>query len=58
MRFKIKIYNKHTIVFDIENVMPAWLGATSAWLLKCPAELQAQRPMDIEINLLSDIYFN
>jgi hypothetical protein len=33
------------------NVMPAWLGAISAWLLKCPAELQAQRPIDIDTNL-------
>lgn len=33
------------------NVMPAWLGAISAWLLKCPAELQAQRPIEIDTNL-------
>jgi hypothetical protein len=33
------------------NVMPAWLGAMSAWLLKCPAELQAQRPIEMDTNL-------
>jgi hypothetical protein len=33
------------------NVMPAWLGAMSAWLLRWPAELQAQRPIEMETYL-------
>lgn len=33
------------------NVMPAWFGATSAWLLKCPDELAAQSPMASDITL-------
>ena len=40
-----------TNVFEIANVIPAWLGAMSAWLLKCPAELHALRPMDNDTNL-------
>lgn len=37
-----------TMVLEIANVTPAWLGATSAWLARCPAELQAHKPMEIE----------
>ena len=33
------------------NVMPAWLGAISAWLLRCPEELHALKPIDTEISL-------
>jgi len=49
----ISFYMKRmlTIVLETANVTPAWLGAMSAWLLRCPAELHAQRPMDIETKL-------
>jgi len=42
---------KHTKVFDMANVTPAWLGAMSAWLLRCPDELQALRPIDSDTKL-------
>jgi hypothetical protein len=41
----------HTRVLEIAKVMPAWLGATSAWLLRCPEELQALSPRHIVTNL-------
>ena len=43
-----------TMVLLIAKVMPAWLGATSAWVAKWPAELQAESPIDMEINLLQE----
>lgn len=33
------------------NVMPAWLGAISAWLLKWPDELHALNPSDKDTKL-------
>lgn len=33
------------------NVVPAKCGATSAWLLRCPAELHALNPMDTVTHL-------
>ena len=33
------------------KVIPAWLGAISAWLLKCPDELQALNPSDNDTKL-------
>ena len=38
-------------VFEMANVMAAWLGATSAWLLKWPAELQAENDIINETSL-------
>ena len=40
-----------TRVFEMAKVIPAWLGAMSAWLLKWPEELQALRPIDTDIRL-------
>ena len=54
---KIQSYNdenqpnrsKHTqltMILETAKVMPAWLGATSTWLLRWPEELQALMPID------------
>ena len=43
-----------TKVLDIANVIPAWFGAISAWLLRCPDELQALRPMERETKLKAE----
>ena len=40
---------------EIAKVIPAWFGAISAWLLRCPDELHAHSPIDIETNLRQTI---
>ena len=39
------------MVLETANVMPAWLGAMSAWLQRCPDELHALRAIDTDTNL-------
>lgn len=46
--FELKVLTK---VFEIAKVIPAWLGAMSAWLLRWPDELQALNPMDTDTKL-------
>ena len=40
-----------TSVLDTANVIPAWFGATSAWLLKCPDEFAALNPIESDTKL-------
>jgi len=40
-----------TRVLERAKVAPAWSGATSAWLLKWPAELKAHSPIEIDTSL-------
>lgn len=47
-----------TNVFEMAKVTPAWFGAMSAWLLRCPAELQAHIPIDMETILQQEKYRN
>jgi hypothetical protein len=53
---KIKIelncfLKKHTIEFDIANVIALKFGATSKWLARCPHELQDKNAIQIDMIL-------
>ena len=41
-------------VLEMAKVVPALFGATSAWLLRCPAELNEQRAIQIVIKTIAD----
>jgi hypothetical protein len=47
-----------TKVLERAKVAPAWSGATSAWLLKWPAELKAHSPIEIDTSLHNNQKFN
>lgn len=49
----VNVIEKLTKVLLMANVIPAWFGATSTWLLKCPAELKADSIIQTVMTLTS-----
>ena len=41
-------------MLETAKVMPAWLGATSAWLLRWPEELQELMPIEKVMKLCGE----